>query len=60
MSYKQVASDIIRRWCYPMVPDNDIAGLRMCSYGRNDIYVHPSVKLDYSTRLIRRCRMNRP
>ena len=41
-----------------MVPDNDISGLRMCSYGRNDLYVHPSVKLDYSTRLIRRCRKN--
>ena len=45
---------MVRRWCYPTVPDNAIAGDRMVPYSRGDVYVHPSVSLDYTTSVERR------
>lgn len=38
-----------------MVPDNEIAGINVCQYSKNDIYRHQTVKLSYSTHLVKRC-----
>ena len=54
-SYKEISEDVICRWCYPLVPDNEIGGIYVCSYNRNDVYYHPTVKLSYSTQLVKRC-----
>ena len=42
---------MVRRLCYPTVPDNAIAGDRMVPYSRGDVYIHPTTLLDYTTRV---------
>lgn len=42
---------MVRRLCYPTVPDNAIAGDRTVPYSRGDVYIHPTALLDYTTRV---------
>ncbi|KAK8790190.1 hypothetical protein WA588_000357 [Blastocystis sp. NMH] len=50
-TYRDVCSDVVRRLCYPTVPDNAIAGDRTVPYSRGDVYIHPTALLDYTTRV---------
>ena len=42
---------MVRRLCYPTVPDNAIAGDRTVPYSRGDVYIHPTALLAYPTRV---------
>ena len=49
-------NEILRRLCYPMVPDNAMMNESRCEFTRGDVYLHHSVVLDYSVKILRRCR----
>jgi translation initiation factor eIF-2B subunit epsilon len=44
-TYDSVNKDIIHRWTYPLVPDNNISGLSSYQLSRKNIYQEPSISL---------------
>jgi NDP-sugar pyrophosphorylase family protein len=44
-TYAAVSRDIVRRWCYPLAPDNNVFGATTFRYQRGNIYIEGEVKL---------------